>query len=155
MFERFTDRARRCVVLAQDIARENMHNFIGEEHLLVAIVREHESIAAQVMRRELLSEPVVTEYLLRHYPQGTETPWGHIPFTPEVKKSLEKALRQSLSLGVNYISPDHLLLALIRDDERWRPLPVAEVRQGVLHELASLVSMRRPEPNGRWVWVPG
>lgn len=112
MFERFTDRARRVVVLAQEEARTLNHNYIGVEHLLVGLVEEGGGIAAQA----LTALGVTTDGLREHIEEGERSPTGHIPFTPRAKKVMELALREALQLGHNYIGTEHLLLGLLRDD---------------------------------------
>jgi ATP-dependent Clp protease ATP-binding subunit ClpC len=112
VFERFTDRARRVIVLAQEEARTLNHNYIGVEHLLLGLVHEGEGIAAQA----LTALGVTTEGVREHIEEGERAPTGHIPFTPRAKKVMELALREALQLGHNYIGTEHLLLGLIRDD---------------------------------------
>ena len=112
MFERFTDRARRAIVLAQEEARTLRHNYIGVEHLLLGMLHEKVGIAAQV----LISLDVTEEDMRAKIEQGEQAPSGHIPFTPRAKKVMELALREALQLGHNYIGTEHLLLGVIRDD---------------------------------------
>ena len=114
MFERFTDRARRVVVLAQEEARIINHNYIGTEHLLLGLIHEGEGVAAKAMERLGVSIDVVRERVVQIIGQGGAAPTGHIPFTPRAKKVLELSLREALQLGHNYIGTEHLLLGLIR-----------------------------------------
>jgi ATP-dependent Clp protease ATP-binding subunit ClpC len=117
MFERFTERARLVVVLAQDEARTLKHNYIGTEHILLGLLREEEGLAAGVL--DSLDIPVeeVRAQVARIVGQGDEVTTGQIPFTPRAKKVLELALREALSLGHNYIGTEHILLGLVRENE--------------------------------------
>ena len=117
MFERFTERARQVVVLAQDEARALKHNYIGTEHILLGLLREEEGLAARVL--DSLDIPVedVRANVARIVGQGEEVTTGQIPFTPRAKKVLELALREALSLGHNYIGTEHILLGLVRENE--------------------------------------
>ena len=117
MFERFTERARQVVVLAQEEARALKHNYIGTEHLLLGLLREEEGVAARVLESLEISVEEVRAAVVRIVGSGEETPTGQIPFTPRAKKVLELALREALSLGHNYIGTEHILLGLIREDE--------------------------------------
>lgn len=149
IFERFTDRARRIIVLAQEDARALSHNYIGTEHILLGLVHEGEGVAAQA-----LSDLGVTDYrkvsdvVVEYTGEGNQSPSGHIPFTPRARKVLELSLREALQLGHNYIGTEHVLLGLIavaKDD----PGAVAamvlaevgvapnEVRQAVIARLAA------------------
>src|SRR5437867_12711807 len=113
MFERFTDRARRVVVLAQEEARLLDHNRIGTEHLLLGLIREGEGIAAQALESMDISLETVRQQVVEIIGRGQTVPTGHIPFSPRAKKVLELALREALQLGHNYIGTEHLLLGLI------------------------------------------
>src|SRR5262245_2858570 len=117
MFERFTDRARRVVVLAQEEARLLNHNYIGTEHLLLGMIHEGEGVAAQALERLGVSLAAVRAEVERVIGQGKETPADHIPFTPRAKKVLELSLREALNFGHNYIGTEHILLGLIREGE--------------------------------------
>jgi ATP-dependent Clp protease ATP-binding subunit ClpC len=117
MFERFTERARQVVVLAQEEARSLKHNYIGTEHLLLGLLREEEGIAARVFDKLEISVEEVRAAVVRIVGSGEEVPQGQIPFTPRAKKVLELALREALSLGHNYIGTEHILLGLIREEE--------------------------------------
>ena len=117
MFERFTERARQVVVLAQEEARALKHNYIGTEHLLLGLLREEEGVAARVLESLDVSVEEVRAAVVRIVGSGEEEPQGQIPFTPRAKKVLEHALREALSLGHNYIGTEHILLGLVREDE--------------------------------------
>ena len=117
MFERFTDRARRVVVLAQEEARMLNHNYIGTEHILLGLIHEGEGVAAKALEAMDISLESVREQVEEIIGQGTQAPSGHIPFTPRAKKVLEYSLREALQLGHNYIGTEHILLGLIREGE--------------------------------------
>jgi ATP-dependent Clp protease ATP-binding subunit ClpA len=117
MFERFTDRARRVVVLAQDEARRLDHTWIGTEHILLGLIREGEGVAAKALESLGISLDAVRRQVEEIIGQGQETPSGHIPFTPRTKKVLELALRESRQLGHDYIGTEHILLGLIREGD--------------------------------------
>ena len=117
MFERFTERARQVVVLAQEEARALKHNYIGTEHLLLGLLREEEGVAARVFEKLEISVEEVRAAVVRIVGSGEEVPQGQIPFTPRAKKVLEFSLREALSLGHNYIGTEHILLGLIREEE--------------------------------------
>ena len=117
MFERFTNRARRVVVLAQEEARLLSHNYIGTEHLLLGLLHENEGMAAQVLGELGVSLDAVRGQVMTIVGPGESTPSGHIPFTPRAKKVLELSLREALQLGTDYIGTEHLLLGLIREGE--------------------------------------
>jgi ATP-dependent Clp protease ATP-binding subunit ClpC len=117
MFERFTDRARRVVVLAQEEARMLNHNYIGTEHILLGLIHEGEGVAAKALESLSISLDGVREQVQEIIGQGQQAPSGHIPFTPRAKKVLELSLREALQLGHNYIGTEHILLGLIREGE--------------------------------------
>ncbi len=117
MFERFTERARQVVVLAQDEARALKHNYIGTEHILLGLLREEEGLAARVLESLDITVERVRAQVVRIVGQGDEVTTGQIPFTPRAKKVLELALREALSLGHNYIGTEHILLGLVRENE--------------------------------------
>ncbi len=117
MFERFTDRARRVVVLAQEEARLLNHNYIGTEHILLGLIHEGEGVAAKALESLSISLEGVREQVQDIIGQGSSSPSGHIPFTPRAKKVLELSLREALQLGHNYIGTEHILLGLIREGE--------------------------------------
>jgi hypothetical protein len=117
MFERFTDRARRVVVLAQEEARHLNHNHIGTEHILLGLIHEQEGIAAIALTELGISLEGARAQVVQIVGQGDEAPTSHIPFTPRAKKVLELSLREALQLGHNYIGTEHILLGLIREGE--------------------------------------
>ncbi|MFD0485202.1 ATP-dependent Clp protease ATP-binding subunit [Kineococcus sp. GCM10028916] len=117
MFERFTDRARRVVVLAQEEARMLNHNYIGTEHVLLGLIHEGEGVAAKALESLGVSQDAVRAQVQEIIGQGQQAPSGHIPFTPRAKKVLELSLREALQLGHNYIGTEHILLGLIREGE--------------------------------------
>ena len=117
MFERFTDRARRVVVLAQEEARLLDHNYIGTEHLLLGLIHEGEGVAARALRELDIGLDTVRSQVLEIIGRGQEPPQGHIPFTPRAKKVLELSLREAKNLGHNYIGTEHILLGLIREGD--------------------------------------
>jgi ATP-dependent Clp protease ATP-binding subunit ClpC len=117
MFERFTDRARRVVVLAQEEARMLNHNYIGTEHILLGLIHEGEGVAAKALESLNISLEAVRSQVEEIIGQGQQAPSGHIPFTPRAKKVLELSLREALQLGHNYIGTEHILLGLIREGE--------------------------------------
>jgi ATP-dependent Clp protease ATP-binding subunit ClpC len=117
MFERFTDRARRVVVLAQEEARMLNHTYIGTEHILLGLIHEGEGVAAKALESLGISLETVRQQVEEIIGRGREAPGGHIPFTPRAKKVLELSLREALQLGHNYIGTEHILLGLIREGE--------------------------------------
>jgi Clp amino terminal domain, pathogenicity island component len=117
VFERFTDRARRAVVLAQEEARLLDHNYVGTEHLLLGLIHEREGVAAQALESLEVSLDAVRAEVQEIIGRGAEMPSGHIPFTPRAKKVLELSLREALQLGHNYIGTEHILLGLVREGE--------------------------------------
>ncbi|MDO5628260.1 MAG: Clp protease N-terminal domain-containing protein, partial [Mobilicoccus sp.] len=117
MFERFTDRARRVVVLAQEEARMLNHNYIGTEHILLGLIHEGEGVAAKALESLGISLDAVREQVQEIIGKGQQASSGHIPFTPRAKKVLELSLREALQLGHNYIGTEHILLGLIREGE--------------------------------------
>ena len=117
MFERFTDRARRAVDLAQDEARALNHNYIGTEHILLGLIGEGEGVAAQALQALGISLDAVRQQVERIIGQGQEAPSEHIPFTPRAKKVLELSLREAKQLGHNYIGTEHILLGMLREGD--------------------------------------
>ena len=117
VFERFTDRARRVVVLAQEEARLLNHNYIGTEHILLGLIHEGEGVAAKALESLGISLEAVRAQVEEIIGHGGPAPSGHIPFTPRAKKVLELSLREALQLGHNYIGTEHILLGLIREGE--------------------------------------
>jgi ATP-dependent Clp protease ATP-binding subunit ClpC len=117
MFERFTSRARRVVVLAQEEARMLNHNYIGTEHILLGVIHEGEGVAAKALESLGVSLEAVRQQVEEIIGQGQQAPSGHIPFTPRAKKVLELSLREALQLGHNSIGTGHILLGLLREGE--------------------------------------
>src|SRR6266516_755254 len=117
MFERFTDRARRVVVLAQEEARMLNHNYIGTEHILLGLIHEGEGVAAKALESLGISLEAVRQQVEEIIGRGQHAASGHIPITPRAKKVLELSLREALQLGHNYIGTEHILLGLIREGE--------------------------------------
>jgi ATP-dependent Clp protease ATP-binding subunit ClpA len=153
MFERFTDRARRVVVQAQEEASERGHNYIGTEHLLLGILHDAESVAAEALHALNADFDALREDVDTTIPRGDATPSGHIPFTPRAKKILELALRECHSLRHDYIGTEHMLLALVREGDgvgarvlAQRGIGYKQVRQ----EVIRLVPLG--EPRRRPVW---
>ena len=117
MFERFTERARRVIVLAQEEATALNHNYIGTEHLLLGVIRDGDSIAARVLTSMGIGLDAVRQAVLDIIGRGQQVPTGHIPFTPRSKKVLELSLREALQFGTDYIGTEHILLALLREGD--------------------------------------
>jgi ATP-dependent Clp protease ATP-binding subunit ClpC len=143
MFERFTDRARRVVVLAQEEARLLKHDHIDTEHILLGLIHEGEGVAAKALQALRISLEAVRQQVEEIIGQGQQAPSGHIPFTPRAKKVLELSLREALQLGHNYIGTEHILLGLIREGEGVAAQVLVKlggdldtVRQQVIHVLA-------------------
>jgi ATP-dependent Clp protease ATP-binding subunit ClpC len=141
MFERFTDRARRVVVLAQEEARLLNHNYIGTEHLLLGLL--HQGVAAKALQSLDISLEAVRAQVEEIIGQGQSAPVGHIPFTPRAKKVLELSLREAKQLGHNYIGTEHILLGLVREGEGMAAqvlvrlgADLSRVRQQVIQLLA-------------------
>jgi ATP-dependent Clp protease ATP-binding subunit ClpC len=116
VFERFTERARQVIVLAQDEARELKHNYIGTEHILLGLLREEEGLAARVLESLHVTVEEVRAQVERVVGRGDEITTGQIPFTPRAKKVLELALREAMALGHNYIGTEHVLLGVVREN---------------------------------------
>jgi ATP-dependent Clp protease ATP-binding subunit ClpC len=143
VFERFTDRARRVLVLAQEEARLLNHNYIGTEHLLLGLIHEGEGVAAKALESLGISLQAVRTEVEEIIGQGQSAPTGHIPFTPRAKKVLELSLREAKQLGHNYIGTEHILLGLIREGEGVAAQVLVKlgagldrVRQQVIHVLS-------------------
>src|SRR5919201_1296441 len=157
MFERFTDRARRVVVLAQEEARLLNHNYIGTEHILLGLIHEGEGVAAKALESLGISLEAVRSQVEEIIGQGGSSPSGHIPFTPRAKKVLELSLREALQLGHNYIGTEHILLGLIREGEGVAAqvlvklgADLSRVRQQVIQVLS-----RRTKNNPVLIGEPG
>jgi ATP-dependent Clp protease ATP-binding subunit ClpC len=117
VFQRFTDRARRVVVLAQEEARMLNHDYIGTEHILLGLIREGHGVAAKALESLGISPDAVRQQVEEIIGRGQQAPSGHIPFTPRAKKVLELSLTESVQLGHNYIGTEHILLGLIREGD--------------------------------------
>jgi len=155
VFERFTDRARRVVVLAQEEARLLNHNYIGTEHILLGLLNEGEGIAAQALESLDIDLASVREEVVKIIGQGQQSPSGHIPFTPRAKKVLELSLREALQLGHNYIGTEHILLGLIREGEgvaaqvlQQLGAELQRVRQTVIQLLSGPGGSEEKQPQG-------
>ncbi|MGH8945733.1 MAG: ATP-dependent Clp protease ATP-binding subunit [Acidimicrobiia bacterium] len=155
MFERFTDRARRVVVLAQEEARYLNHNYIGTEHILLGLLNEGEGIAAQALESLDIDLASVRDEVVKIIGQGQQSPSGHIPFTPRAKKVLELSLREALQLGHNYIGTEHILLGLIREGEgvaaqvlQQLGAELQKVRQTVIQLLSGPGGGEEQQPKG-------
>ena len=157
MFERFTDRARRAVVLAQEEARALEHNYIGTEHILLGLLRESDGVAARVLGIFGLTLPEAREEVLKSVGRGKKPIVGHIPFTPRSKKVLEFALREALAMGHNYIGTEHILLGVMREGEgpggrivAARVPDLSKIRMAVLDMIPATPSAGGP----RWLRQP-
>jgi ATP-dependent Clp protease ATP-binding subunit ClpC len=158
MFERFTDRARRVVVLAQEEARMLNHDHIGTEHILLGLVHEGEGIAAQALESLDISLGAVRKEVQGIVGQGRAVPTGHIPFTPRAKKVLELSLREALQLRHNYIGTEHLLLGLIAEGKGVASQALqklgadeARVRGAVVQILSDRGEAPQPQPGAESV----
>ncbi|NYH80545.1 ATP-dependent Clp protease ATP-binding subunit ClpC [Actinopolyspora biskrensis] len=161
MFERFTDRARRVVVLAQEEARMLNHNYIGTEHILLGLIHEGEGVAAKALESLGIALEGVRQQVEEIIGQGQQAPSGHIPFTPRAKKVLELSLREALQLGHNYIGTEHILLGLIREGEGVAAQVLVKlgadlnrVRQQVLQLLSGYQGKEPAEAGGRSEGTP-
>jgi ATP-dependent Clp protease ATP-binding subunit ClpC len=156
VFERFTERARQVLVLAQDEARALKHNYIGTEHILLGLLREEEGLAARVLESLGVTVEEVRAQVARIVGQDDEVTTGQLPFTPRAKKVLELALRESLSLGHDYIGPEHLLLGLVRENDGVAARILLDEGAGaetIRNEVIRILHAggqvpRRPEPAG-------
>jgi hypothetical protein len=155
MFERFTDRARRVVVLAQEEARHLDHNYIGTEHILLGLIHEGEGVAARALTELDISLEAVRTKVQEMIGHGDEAPTGHIPFTPRAKKVLELSLREALALSHNYIGTEHILLGLIREGEGVAAQVLVKeggsldrVRQQVIQILADASQLQAEQVGG-------
>jgi ATP-dependent Clp protease ATP-binding subunit ClpC len=155
VFERFTDRARRVVVLAQEEARLLNHNYIGTEHILLGLIHEGEGVAAKALESLGISLEAVRAQVEEIIGQGGSSPSGHIPFTPRAKKVLELSLREALQLGHNYIGTEHILLGLIREGEGVAAqvlvklgADLSRVRQQVIQLLSGYAGQKEPSTAG-------
>ena len=153
MFERFTDRARRVVVLAQDEARGLKHNYIGTEHLLLGLISEGEGVAAKALETMGIKGEAVRASVIEIIGEGEKPVEGHIPFTPRAKRVFELSLREALQLGHNYIGTEHLLLGLLKEGEgvaaqvlTKQGADLAQVRQTVIQMLGRSRALELRDP---------
>ena len=156
MFERFTERARQVVVLAQDESRRLGHDSIGTEHILLGLLREEEGIAARVLETLDVTLEEVQADVIRVVGRGETPETGQIPFTPGGKKTLELALREAVALGHDYIGTEHVLLGLVRADEgvgaeilREHDADPERIRQAIIRMLSGVGAARRAEARTR------
>src|SRR5204863_209858 len=152
MFERFTDRARNAVVLAQEEARRLDHNYIGTEHILLGLLRDPDSVAGRALVRLGVSLDATRNAVEEIIGRGGTAPEGHIPFTPRAKKVLELSLREALQLGHNYIGTEHILLGLVREGDGVaaqillrRAGSLERVREAVMTEVGRAGAMPKAE----------
>ena len=155
MFERFTDRARRVMVLAQEEARLLDHNYIGTEHLLLGLIHEGEGVAAQALESLSVSLPAVRQQVEEIIGGGQQAPSGRIPFTPRAKKVLELSRREALAMGHNYVGTEHILLGLLREGDGVAAQVLVlmgadlnRVRQQVIRILSGHQDQDKDEPKG-------
>jgi hypothetical protein len=150
MFERFTDRARRVVVLAQEEARFLNHNYIGTEHILLGLVHEDRGVAARALAELGISLDAVRAQVKQIVGQGQSAPTGHIPFTPRAKKVLELSLREAIQLRCDYIGTEHILLGVVREGEGVAAQVLVNLGAGldqVRHQVIGLMSAHAgPDP---------
>jgi ATP-dependent Clp protease ATP-binding subunit ClpC len=157
VFERFTERGRQAVVLAQDEARSLKHNYIGTEHLLLGLLREEEGMAARVLEALGVRHDEVRAQVMRVIGEGEQVPSGQIPFTPRAKKVLELALREALSLGHNYLGTEHILLGIVREKDGVGARILLEFgadRETVRNELVRILGAGAPgplRPHRKWL----
>jgi ATP-dependent Clp protease ATP-binding subunit ClpA len=164
MFEKFTDRARRVIVLAQEEARMLNHNYIGTEHILLGLIHEGQGVAARALESLGISLEDVRQNVVEMIGRGQEAPSGHIPFTPRAKKVLELSLRESQQIGHEYIGTEHILLGLIREGEGVAAQVLVKlgadlnrVRQQVLQLVRGRAAEEadETEAGGRWETAEG
>lgn len=151
MFERFTDRARRTVVLAQEEARALDHNYIGTEHLLLGLIAEREGLAARALNELGIEGEAVRDRIEAIIGRGNTPPSGHVPFTPRSKTVLELSLREALQVGDNHIGTEHLLLALVTEGEGIAAQVLTKMgadRDRLRDKLFQLIGTR-PAPTGQ------
>ncbi|MBF6332519.1 hypothetical protein IU452_28875 [Nocardia transvalensis] len=151
MFERFTDRARRVIVLAQEDARQLGHNYIGTEHILLGLANEGEGVAAQVLRSFGVDLDELRDGVVEIIGHGKSEPTGHIPFTPRAKKVLDLSLREALQLGHRYIGTEHILLGVVRESDgvgaqvlERRGIELNDLRNRIIEQLTTVPPA--PEP---------
>jgi ATP-dependent Clp protease ATP-binding subunit ClpC len=157
MFEKFSDRARRVVVLSQEEARLLNHNYIGTEHILLGLVHEGEGVAARTLGSLNISLDAVRREVEEIIGQGGSPPGEHIPFTPRAKKVLELSLREAIQLGHNYIGTEHILLGLLREGEGVACQVLVELGASlpkVRARVLQLAAESTGEGRGGWVFRP-
>src|ERR1051326_8547956 len=157
MFERFTDRARRVVVLAQEEARMLNHNYIGTEHILLGLIHEGEGVAAKALESLGISLEAVRHQVEEIIGQGGSSPSGHIPFTPRAKKVLELSLREALQLGHNYIGTEHILLGLIHEGEGVAAKALESLNislEAVRQQVEEIIGQGQAAPTGHIPFTP-
>jgi ATP-dependent Clp protease ATP-binding subunit ClpC len=150
MFKRFTDRARRVVVLAQEEARMLKHGYIGTEHILLGLIHEGEGVAARALESLGISLDAVRQQVEEIIGQGQHTPSGHIPFTPRAKEVLELSLTEAVQLGHDYIGTEHILLGLIREGGGVAAEVLVKLGANlnrVRQQVIQLISGRQPQPD--------
>ena len=155
VFERFTERARQVVVLAQEEARALKHSYIGTEHILLGLLREQEGLAARVLESLDITLERVRGEVVRIVGSGEEFPAGQIPFPPRAKQVLELALREALSLGHNYIGTEHILLGLVRENEGVAARILLDFdadSEKIRNEVIRMLSGRGAGPAGEPEW---
>ncbi len=151
MFQRFTDRARRVVVLAQEEARMLRHSYIGTEHILLALIDEGDGAGIKALESLGISLDAVRQQVEEIIGQGQYTPSGHIPFTPRAKKVLELSLREAVQLGHDYIGTEHILLGLLREGDGVAAQVLVKLGADlnrVRQQVIQLISGRQPELPG-------
>jgi ATP-dependent Clp protease ATP-binding subunit ClpC len=149
MFERFTDRARRVVVLAQEEARMRNHSFIGAEQILLALIDEGDGTGVKALESLGISLDAVRQQVEEIIGQGQHAPSGHIPFTPRAKKVLELSLRESVQLGHDYMGTEHILLGLIRQGDGVAAQVLVKLGADlnrVRQQVIQLISGQQPQP---------
>jgi ATP-dependent Clp protease ATP-binding subunit ClpC len=153
MFERFTERARQVVVLAQEEARALKHNYIGTEHILLGVLREEEGLGCRALESYDFTVEQVRDFVAKNIGVGDEAHDGQIPFTPRGKKVFELALREALSLGHNYIGTEHILLGLIREHEGvgMRALLEISEQEDIADKLRNEIIRMLSGPGGKQV----
>lgn len=141
MFERFSDRARRVIVLAQEEAKELRHNYIGTEHILLGLIKNGDGIAANALKELEIAYDKVREQVIEMIGTGQQVPSGHIPFTPRAKKVLELSLREALQLGHNYIGTEHILLGLVKEGEGVASQVIVKLGQSLMTVRQLVIQM--------------
>ena len=149
MFERFTDWARRVVVLAQEEARDLCHSYIGTEHILLGLLREQDGVAARALEALGISLDAARQQVQGIIGRGEGMPVGHIPFTPRAKKVLELSLREALQFGHNYIGTEHILLGLVREGDGVAAHVLVDLGADLMTVRAEVVNLLREAPESQ------